>query len=264
MGVQTQLTLKEAQVLFNAFHIDSLTPTQDGVVDTTYLTKHYVLKHYERKIDSKIAKDKALLETLAKASLNTPKHLAHNGSWHLYTRLRGTSPKHTTLMHIQALARFLAKLHTKTQHLKNHEQFLEQYPIQERLSFVKQKFYLYYKKLQTLQELSLENDGFIHGDIFCDNTLFDGNKIAVFDFIDGGAGSFAFECGVALLAFNPHKKKSFTKLFLDTYNQKAPKKLTYSEVQQQIQNGAKLYALLRICKYGSTKRAKELSKHLIK
>jgi len=256
MGVQTPLTKSEAEKLFPAFEIENLQATHNGVMDTTYLTKKYVLKHYEREIREKLERDKKLLQILEKEGCNTPKYIASSGEWHLYSRLDGTIPRVSCYFHIQALARFLATLHSLS--LPKHPPFLAQYKLKEMLLYTKKHHFAYYKKLASLRDFSLKEEGFIHGDIFLDNTLFDGEKIAVFDFIDGGAGAFSFDIAVALMAFNPAKRRSYTKLFLQTYNQRAPKKVTLQRLQKEMQNGAKLYALARIVKYRNVKRAKEL------
>ncbi len=259
MGVQRELTLQEAQQLFCDFEIKSLSPTKDGVMDTTYLSKHYVLKYYEREMGEKILQDAERLEKLSQAQLNTPRYLAQSQGWHLYTRLQGQTPKSTQLYHIQSLARFMAKMHQETSQHHCSKLFLEQYQLKKTLTSLKKEFFYYYKKFQTLQDIKERNDGFIHGDIFCDNTLFEGKKIAVFDFIDGACGAFSFDIAVALVAFNPHKRHSFTQLFLNTYNQKAPKKIHKEELQAQIKIAAKLYALLRIQKHKTTTKAKQLA-----
>ena len=261
MGVQRELTLKEAQQLFSDFEIKTLTPTKDGVMDTTYLSDNYVLKYYEREMGEKVLQDAQLLEMLSKANLPTPKYLAHMQGWHLYTRLRGKTPQSIQLRHIQSLARFMAKMHQETSKYHCSKLFLEQYQLKLKLNAIKKKFYFYYKKFQILQDQDIkeQNDGFIHGDIFCDNTLFEGEKISVFDFIDGACGAFSFDIAVALVAFNPHNRHSFTQLFLKTYNQKAPRKIQKKELQAQIKIAAKLYALLRIQRHKTTTKAKELA-----
>ena len=259
MGVQTAITLQEAQKLFKDFKLKNLQKTTNGVIDTTYLLNNYVLKRYEREIDSKIQRDKALLRVLYESGLNVPLHIASSKEWHLYSRLKGSVPKTTCYFHIQALARFLASLHTLT--CKQHQKklFLEAYDITKMLNFTKQNYYGYYKKLQSLSSFTQRKDGFIHGDIFKDNTLFEGEKLGVFDFIDGGVGSFSFDIAVTLMAFNPSKRHALTRLFLNTYNQKAPKKVSPQELQKEMKNAAKLYGLLRIDKYKNTQKAKELA-----
>jgi homoserine kinase type II len=228
-------------------------------MDTTYLLENYILKHYEREVSKKLLQESQLLQSLQKAKCNTPTLLAVSEGWHLYRRLKGEVPKSISYFHIQAVARFLAKFHSITSKEKFQGTFLESYPLHEMLHFTKQHHYFYYKKLHSLKHLQLQNDGFIHGDLFKDNTLFDGEQIGVFDFIDGGVGAFSFDVAVALLSFNPHKRKSYRALFLRTYNQHAPKKITDKTLSKEIADGAKLYALLRIQKYKNIKKAKELA-----
>jgi len=260
MGVKTPITLKEAQVLFPSYSLISLTPTQDGVIDTTYILDEFILKHYERDIEQKIQADKKLLTLLKKTGLNVPLCVAQNGTWFLYEKLHGKEIKNTQLFHIQSLARFMAKMHRTTHQYHSKQIFLQQYDLNASLKSIKSDFYFYYKKLLSLRNYKQKNDGFIHGDIFKDNTLFDKEKIAVFDFIDGGNGSFIFDVAVALLAFNPSKRQLYTNVFLNTYNQTAPFKITLSKLHEEVSCGAKLYSLLRILTHKNTKEAKKLAR----
>ena len=259
MGVRTPISLEEAQALFPSYQLKNLQETTDGVMDTTYLLDDYILKHYERDIDEKLLRDSKILELLKTKGLNTPLHLASAKGWHLYSRLEGEVPRSISYYHIQALARFLSKMHSITRHYHGGKEFLSEYNLINILEYCKEEHYFYYKKLQSIESLILRNDGFIHGDIFKDNTLFHGEKIGVFDFIDGGVGAFCFDVAVALVAFNAHKRKSYMKLFCKTYNQHAPRKIQLQSIEKHIKNAAKLYGLLRIEKYKNPKKAKELA-----
>lgn len=255
MGVLTHLTLQEAKELFPSFNISNLTPTSSGVMDTTYLTDEFVLKKYERKVNTNA--EIKLLEKLS--CLSVPKCFAQNAEWFLYKRLKGKEPKTIHTYHIQALARFLAKFHAQTQKMKCNSLFIEAYNLQEILSFTKSNHYSYYKKLQTLADYRPKNDGFIHGDIFKDNTVFNGERVGMFDFIDGGCGEFIFDAAVCLVAFDAKKHSHyFINLFLNTYNQKAPKKLKRDELIKMMETASAFYALLRIDKYKNTHKAREL------
>ncbi len=256
MGVLTHITLKEVKELFPSFKISNLTPTSSGIMDTTYLTEQYVLKKYERKID--VNADIKLLKSLS-VSLSVGTCVAQNGEWFLYKRLKGSEPKTIKSYHIQALSRFLAKFHTQTQGMKCNSAFIKNYDLKEILNFTKSNYYFYYKRLQSLQNYKPKNDGFIHGDIFKDNTVFEKDKIGVFDFIDGGCGEFIFDVAVCLVAFDAKKHSSyFINLFLNTYNQKAPKKIRKEELIKTMEIASSFYALLRIEKYGNPNKAKEL------
>ena len=256
MGVITQITLHEVRALFPSFNISTLTPTSSGIMDTTYLTEKYVLKKYERKID--VNADIKLLDTLS-SSLSVGTFIAKNGEWFLYKRLKGFEPKTIQTYHIQALARFLAKFHTQTQYMKCDSLLIDNYDFKKILNFTKSNYYVYYKRLQSLQNYKPKNDGFIHGDIFKDNTVFDRDKIGVFDFIDGGCGEFVFDIAVALVAFDAKKHSHyFINLFLNTYNQNAPKKIKKEELIKTMKIASGFYALLRIDKYRNPHKAREL------
>lgn len=264
MGVKTPLTLTEAQKLFEAYAFKQLVATKEGVIDTTYIVhaqkRSYILKKYERDIQAKIDSDSILLQELNQLGLNVPQLLAKRDVWYLYTKLKGTTPKNTQLRQMQELGRFLRRFHNYSKNRRGPQLFIKNYPLEEILREIKTKHYFYYNKLSSLAKLTQECQGFIHGDIFKDNTLFYKNKLALFDFIDGGCGSFAFELGVVLISFNPQKRKSFTAMLLKSYNQKTPKKIALYELEQEIKNAAKLYALLRIWHHSNTNKAKKLAK----
>ena len=64
---------------------------------------------------------------------------------------------------------------------------------------------------------------------------------------------------VCLVAFDAKKHSSyFINLFLNTYNQRAPKKIKREELINTMKIASEFYALLRIEKYKNPNRAKEL------
>jgi len=243
VGIKTKLSLDEAQKLFEG--IEHLIPTTSGVMDTTYLSSKYVLKKYEREVD--VLADAKNLAQMHQAGLHVPCYLQTNSGWHLYTRLEGSMPSHVQHYHIQSLARFLSKLHTLK--IKSECEYFQSYDIPSKLQFVKKNFFLYYKKLEHLGGVTLPCEGFIHGDLFKDNALFDGRKIAVIDFIDSGCGSFAFDCAVALIGFD--SRKLHKKLFVRTYNQHAKRKLKADELESMMVVAKHFFALLRILHYST-------------
>jgi len=259
MGVITTITLDELNYLFPSYGFTKMIPTTSGIIDTTYIvftdTKGYILKKYERNISNKIEDDKKLLKNLKTKGLNTPIYLDENGKWFLYEKLNGSTPKTIKNYHIVALGRFLAKLHNSK--VVNNSNFIDSYDVNSLLTYIKKNHFYHYKKLQFLESFSMKNDGFIHGDIFKDNTVFDGERIGVFDFIDSGNGSFSFDCGVGMVGFGK-VSEFYINLFLNSYNQHSNKKLTKKELKQYIKLASRFYALLRINKYKNTKKAKEL------
>ena len=261
MGIKTKIALDKLNKIFPPYDFKKLIPTTSGIIDTTYIVftdkSGYILKKYERDISEKIESDKKLLNELKSVGLNVPTCIAESGEWFLYEKLDGVQPKVVKSYHIVALGRFLATLHQHTYKKDCSCKFIDSYEIDKLLKYTKNNFFSHYKKFQFLEFFKMKNDGFIHGDIFKDNTVFDGYKIGVFDFIDSGCGSFSFDCAVGLVGFNS-PSNFYINLFLNAYNQKAPKKLDKKELLSQIKIASKFYALLRINKYKNTKSAKEL------
>ncbi|MEA1982569.1 MAG: phosphotransferase [Campylobacterota bacterium] len=262
MGVITALSLKELNQLFCNYVFIKIEPTSSGTIDTTYRvfteTKSYILKKYEREIPKKINADSQLLERLHASGLNVPRLIEQHDGWHLYKKLDGLSPTRVHTYHIRALARFMAQLHAETQKIKSGIDFIESYDVNTMLRYAKHHHYSYFKKLESLENYQAKSDGLIHGDIFRDNTVFDAQKIGVFDFIDAADGEFLFDIAVALVSFNPAKHELYLNLFIKTYNQHAPKKVNKKDLKAMIKRASGFYALLRIYMHKNAKKAKEL------
>ncbi|MGB5867144.1 MAG: phosphotransferase, partial [Arcobacteraceae bacterium] len=51
-------------------------------------------------------------------------------------------------------------------------------------------------------DITLQNDGVIHGDLFCDNAKFTDNKLSgVYDFVEASEGDFIFELAVVSISW---------------------------------------------------------------
>ncbi len=262
MGVKTKITLQELNLLFPKYSFTKLTPTTTGIIDTTYIVhtqnSSYILKKYERDIKETILQDIKLLKFLKSNNLNVPTCRDSASGWYIYERLKGSEPRVIKSFHIQELARFLAKFHNLSYDRNTPQGFMKKNEILEALRFIKDNFYAYYKKLEFLKEYQQKNDGFIHVDIFKDNTLFDGKRVGIFDFIDGFYGSFYFDIGVVLVAFDVKSKPYFLNLFISAYNQKAVKKLNKKELLYSLDVASCFYATKRIYNYKNISKAKEL------
>lgn len=263
MGVKTLISLEEVSRLFPSYSFSKIEPTTSGIIDTTFIVsndkKSYILKKYERSIAKKIALDTQLLKELHASGLNVPLMLEENSGWYLYSKLQGEQPRWIKSYHIQALARFMAKLHKQT--LTNPcttNKMIEQ-EVLKALRFTKKHHFSYYKRLEFLKHFSHQEDYLIHGDIFKDNTIFNKKKIGVIDFIDSSCGSFSFDIAVALIGFDAREHDQyFINIFLKNYNQHAPKKISKKTLLKKMQTASHFYALKRIYKYKNTFRAKEL------
>jgi len=261
VGVKTQISVAKLQQLFPSYGFTKLTPTTSGVIDTTYIaytpTTSYILKYFERDIEQKVAKDALLLKELQRQGLNVPRHLSASQGWHLYTRLKGVSPSRVRAYHLQALAQFLSTMHKERRVSSFGAK--RALPIKKELHYVKKHYFSYYKCMLFLKSFRDRDEALIHGDIFKDNTLFEGKKIGVIDFIDSFRGSFAFDVGVALVGFDVKLTDEYSlSLFLNTYNQKRVKKLSKVEAREMMRVASFYYGLKRIYRDNTTYSAKEL------
>ena len=263
MGVKTKLTLIELNNLFPLYNFISIVPTTSGIIDTTYIIstqyKSYILKKYERDISIKVKKDISLLRLLKSYGFNVSTCIDKKDEWFIYEKLIGSEPVNIQTYHIQSLARFLAKLHKSTVKIPCITNKKVENDVIKALKYTKYNFFRYYKILESLKYFSNNNNHFIHGDIFKDNTIFNGSKIGVIDFIDSSCGSFSFDIAVALIGFDIKKKNTYyINLFIKTYNQRALKKLNKQDIIKKMTIASKFYALKRIYKYKNTLKAKEL------
>ena len=265
MGVVTKITLDELNKIFPSYNFTKIIPTKSGIIDTTYIvfTKEmgYILKKYERDIPARIAKEIELLHELNLAGLNVPISLDKSDGWYLYKKLKGSQPESVKSYHIQALARFLASLHKQTSSMRCDSNQEVENEVLEALRYTKTYFFSYYKRFESLKNFTHEENLYIHGDIFKDNTIFHGKKIGVIDFIDSSCGTYAFDVAVALVGFDVRERDNYSiNIFLRCYNQHAPKKLNKKEILQMMKIASHYYALKRVYKYKNSLRAKELLK----
>jgi len=153
----------------------------------------------------------------------------------------------------------MAKMHRQTSKIKCESNVIIEDEVTESLNYVKANFFSYYKRFEFLKNFTHNHDAIIHGDIFKDNTIFNGKKIGVIDFIDSSCGTFAYDVAVALVGFDAREHHDYyINLFLKNYNQHAPKKLSKKLVKEKMKTAANFFALKRVHEYKNTKRAREL------
>ena len=251
MGVKTKLTLTQAQKLFPKKAFTNIEATKYGVIDTTYIARTkddaFILKKYERASTAQIKDEQKLLEQLHKNSLPVPKPLESSQQWYLFTLLKGEIPHKISLQQLRSVGRFLAKFHSAV--FKQSHSFtpFQRENYQKALSKLRKTNLYYSKRVAALNNFPTNHDGIIHGDLFCDNAKFDQAHLGVFDFIEAGNGSYAFDVGVVAMSWVA--KKRLSRLQLDTllkaYNQKIKKKITMHELLTMIEYAALVYSLKR-------------------
>lgn len=252
MGIKTELSLSQARALFPHLKIISLHPTHDGVIDTTYILEtqstHYILKKYERAGKEQREEEAALLEHLHAQGLNVPTRLGSCGEWQLFSYLKGNTPKRPGLTQLRSLGAFLGKMHSLTKGREASFTPFERKGFVQELRQLRRLDLLLSRRLRLLRNFDEGFDGVIHADLFPDNAKFDAQRVGVFDFIEAGNGSFAFDAGVSAMSWIAKEKmisRSKLQLFLNAYNQNAPYKLTLDTLLKQMEHASLAYALQR-------------------
>ena len=264
LGVKTRLSLSQAQALFPNRDITSLEATKRGVIDTTYRvytnSQNYILKKYERASSLQIEEEQDLLNKLSQSSLNVPKPIESVNEWHLFSLLAGEIPHKISLQQLRSIGNFLGRFHWKLRHHPSSFRPFTQQEYRTTLAQLRKKKLLYSKRLSALNDFPQEIDGIIHGDLFCDNSKFDGAILAVFDFIEAGSGSFTFDLGVVAMSWVAKKRLSTLQLqiLLQAYNQQVKKKIVLDDLYTMIHYAALVYSLKRFMNPDSTLDYKEM------
>ncbi len=201
MGIKQSI---KPEVLPPRYRHYKLIPTTHGVMASVYLLGEvYVLKLFERdtpklQIDSEIL----LLQQLQ--NLPIPKVIEQfQIAGHevvVYTQIEGKMHLNPTAEDVREVGKFLKRFHLQTKAIE-----LESEPLftQKRLSKLigstgSKELQEIYKTI----EITLQEDGVIHGDLFPDNCKFIGEKLSgVYDFSDACLGDFHFELGVVAMAW---------------------------------------------------------------
>ncbi len=253
MGIKTQLTLQEANHLFDDYRFESIEPTVNGIVDTTYIVhangEKYILKKYEEALAEQIDDEALLLQRLTACKLNVPSRLVSGNGWHLYTLLKGEVLASVSNFHLQRVARTLSAMHHCTAKMKSSREAFHAQTVSLMLDQMKTGNFTLYKQLSSLRYFRPGRDGIIHADLFLDNVLFDNQRLGVIDFVDAGEGSFAFDLGVTALVWATRGTSvGYLQLFLKIYNQSAPRKIMFQELLASMQIAAQFYTLSRLHK----------------
>jgi len=201
MGIKRQVFIEE---LPSKYHHYKLIPTTHGVMASVYLLGEvYVLKLFEKEtplvmINSEIS----LLGQLQ--NLPTPKVIEQfqieGHEVVIYSQIEGEMHLNPTLDDVREVGRFLKLFHARSKVIR-----LENEPLFTRNRLLKLILSTGSKRLQEIYssiDITLQEDGIIHGDLFPDNCKFVGEKLSgVYDFSDACLGDFHFELAVVAMAW---------------------------------------------------------------
>jgi homoserine kinase type II len=257
MGIKTVVTQDELPLKYKEF---DLIETQDGVTHSVYLLGNkYVLKIVENTTLDTILAEQNLLENIKTLCVPTLLDIYEKEKYTMvfYSQMNGKSASTIELFHIKQIATFLKYFHNISKHISSTNTKIYETKYLENLitKTNEPKFLKYFNTINC----KLNNDGVIHGDLFCDNAKFKDDTLSgVFDFIDACEGDFIFELAVVSISWcfeDAILNEEKTLMLLDTYGLD----IKYSEFKEYIKYALLHYATIR---YLDNRNYKELLRKL--
>lgn len=228
MSVYTTLSLKEVQAFAAAYGLEviELNPIQGGIQNTNYFIvcadgSQFVLTLFENMDTQAAAELIPVLEYLGQQGLAVPVPLKHSGqSIHtlkdkpaqIAPRMLGQHPMPSTIEQVEQIAIAQAQMHVA----------LQDFPLERKVARDHAYWYNVAKQIKpTLNaaDTALLNNllglyealtamypnrpkGFIHSDLFRDNTLFEGNILkGILDFYEMNRDELLFDIAITLNDF---------------------------------------------------------------
>jgi len=228
MSVYTTLTLQEVQAFAAPYGLAvvDLIPIQGGIQNTNYFlvgknAKQYVLTVFEEMDEQGAAELVPVLEHLAQQGLAVPVPLNYAGKAihslkdkpaQIAPRMMGEHPMPSTLAQAEAIAIAQAKIHVALQDFpleraeyRNHDYWL-QVAKELKPTLNPADAILLSEVLGLYDALTAvypnRPKGFIHSDLFRDNTLFNGDQLnGILDFYELNKDEFLFDIAITLNDF---------------------------------------------------------------
>jgi len=227
MSVYTTLTLKEVQDFAAPYGLKAidLIPIQGGIQNTNYFLvcedKQYVLTVFEDMDEQAAGELVPVLERLGEVGVAVPVPLSHSGKAihsikekpaQIAPRMMGEHPMPSTLEQAEAIAVAQAQMHVTLKDFPLERQFVRDhaywYGVAKEIkpSLSEADKALLSKLLGLYEVLTAvypdRPKGFIHSDLFRDNTLFDANQLnGILDFYELNRDEFLFDIAITLNDF---------------------------------------------------------------
>ncbi len=218
-----------------SIEIDHLQPIDQGISDSNYLLTDrrgvsYILKIYENKDILGIQAELYLLEHLYRMYFPVPRLYPTNiGLTYinlsnkyacLCEYIKGESGSVHNIYQLQELGSFVRRFHTMNRSFDSTSYTY----FQNEIFDLDLTYFLNNKETSVIDETlgHFNLYGWIHGDLFPDNTLFRKDKlIGVIDFGEARKGSYYFELGVIFLSWCVGKEIDQKKIraFMEIYNE---------------------------------------------
>lgn len=227
MSVYTTLTLKEVQDFAAPYGLEviDLIPIQGGIQNTNYFlvceNQQYVLTVFEDMDEQAAGELVPVLQHLGQAGLAVPVPLSHSGKAihtlknkpaQIAPRMLGEHPIPSTVAQAEAIAIAQAKMHVALKDFKLERAFVRDHAYwyavaQEIKPTLNAADNVLLGKLLGLYEAltAVYTDrprGFIHSDLFRDNTLFEGDQLnGILDFYELNKDELLFDIAITLNDF---------------------------------------------------------------
>ncbi|MDM1269051.1 homoserine kinase [Acinetobacter indicus] len=228
MSVYTPLTLKEVQDFAAPYGLEvvDLIPIQGGIQNTNYFLvaqdgTHYVLTVFEDMDEQAAGELVPVLEHLGQAGLAVAVPLSHAGKAihsikqkpaQIAPRLIGEHPMPASIAQVEAIAVAQAKMHVALKDFPLKRAFVRDHAYwlavsQEIKPSLSEADKVLLSKLLGLYEAltAIYPDrpkGFIHSDLFRDNTLFEGDQLqGILDFYELNQDEWLFDIAITLNDF---------------------------------------------------------------
>lgn len=228
MSVYTPLTLKEVQVFALPYGLEviDLIPIQGGIENTNYFLvakdhQQYVLTVFEELDEQGASELPPVLQHLGEAHVPVAVPLSYDGKYihriankpaQIAPRIAGEHPIPPTLEQVEAIARAQAQLHVALQHYaaersmqRNHSYWtavaedLKPSMTQEDLDILQRVYDVFNQMREQYVDLPR---GWIHSDMFRDNTLFEQNQLnGILDFSELNQDDFLFDIAITINDF---------------------------------------------------------------
>ncbi|AWD70263.1 MULTISPECIES: homoserine kinase [Acinetobacter] len=227
MSVYTTLTLKEVQDFAAPYGLKAidLIPIQGGIQNTNYFLvcedQQYVLTVFEDMDEQAAGELVPVLKHLGQAGVAVPVPLSHSGKAihsikgkpaQIAPRMLGEHPMPATKAQAEAIAIAQAKMHVALKDFKLEREFVRDHAYwyavaQEIKPTLNAADKVLLGKLLGLYEAltAVYTDrprGFIHSDLFRDNTLFEGDQLnGILDFYELNKDELLFDIAITLNDF---------------------------------------------------------------
>lgn len=253
MSVYTTLSLQEVQDFAAPYGLKAidLIPIQGGIQNTNYFLvcedQHYVLTVFEDMDEQAAGELVPVLEKLGQAGVAVPVPLSHSGKAihsiknkpaQIAPRMLGEHPMPATLAQAEAIAVAQAKMHVALQDFQLERNFVRDHAYwygvaQEIKPSLNDADKALLSKLLGLYEVMTavypdRPRGFIHSDLFRDNTLFDGDQLnGILDFYELNHDELLFDIAITLNDFcteypDVHLNEDKAVAFLNAYERVRP------------------------------------------